>query len=507
MGLPIAWCIQQSESAEQICLFLQSVKDTACSMKPDWKPSYFIIDCAKAEVKALTAIFPDVPIYFCSWHVRRAWKENLVKKVPNREKFVEMNDDLGDLMYASSESHMQELWLQFQHKYHTEKDFLAYFRETWMHRTAKWMRAMRDMPRANQNTNGVVKAWHLLVKRMIKRVLGCIQALRMDKVVKFMFANVLPYFWYQLRCKERGIVPNNKKEHVVLHSLHLAQHHMTDAQVSFPFEDMPNCAIVQSSEGNGKEYTVRNIYSNFPSRSCEWAEQEGNMCKHQLKALLIKGHQGGVLVQQLGTRFGSQFGGIDHLQDSPDQHTTILTLSSAEPINVSNTHVIILLGCCSSNIEPHEAGGQGEQEDTQDVLASEELTPTSSSKRQLLQTLVDEMFGVVQSDEELQDQAIIGLKITIGKLKLFNQGKTITGKDTVAITNAFVRLAGLTSKRRLGLVDLFHGGQRGKRLSTQRIKKKKSPKKTSQDVADQSVHTGDKSPLPKVGSLSFTVGM
>lgn len=37
------------------------------------------------------------------------------------------------------------------------------------------------------------------------------------------------------------------------------------------------------------------------------------MCKHQLKALLVKGHSGGVLMQ-LGTRFGSQYDRIDDLK-------------------------------------------------------------------------------------------------------------------------------------------------------------------------------------------------
>lgn len=44
--------------------------------------------------------------------------------------------------------------------------------------------------------------------------------------------------------------------------------------------------------------------------------KEQNMCKHQIKALLMKGVQGGVLVQQLGTRFGSFMSGISHLQHS-----------------------------------------------------------------------------------------------------------------------------------------------------------------------------------------------
>ena len=71
MGLPVAWCIQQRETAEMICLFLQAVKDRALKVKADWNPNCFIIDCADAEVSAIKTVFSGIPIYFCSWHVRR----------------------------------------------------------------------------------------------------------------------------------------------------------------------------------------------------------------------------------------------------------------------------------------------------------------------------------------------------------------------------------------------------------------------------------------------------
>jgi hypothetical protein len=87
---------------------------------------------------------------------------------------------------------------------------------------------------------------------------------------------------------------------------------MKDEQVCFPDSQDPNRAVVKSLKPDGKEYNVRNIYSNFPTCNCKWADQ-GNMCKHQLKALLVKGVLGGVLAQQLGSRFGGQGGGIEHL--------------------------------------------------------------------------------------------------------------------------------------------------------------------------------------------------
>lgn len=179
------------------------------------------------------------------------------------------------------------------------------------------------MPRANQNTNGAIEAWHLTLKKMIKRNIGAIGALRLDRVVNSLFQVMLPFFWYQLRCKARGRVINYKKEEIVLNSLHKAMHLMRDHQVCFPDPRLPNQAVVRSLKPDGKEHVVRNIFSNFPSCDCKWAE-EGNMCKHQLKALLFRGYDGGVLVQQLGSRFGSLMGGISHLDSTEDYINTTL---------------------------------------------------------------------------------------------------------------------------------------------------------------------------------------
>lgn len=71
MGMPLAWSIQQSEEGIHIAAFLKAVRDTVIKIKPDWKPACFLIDCADAEVKGIRLIFPDVPIYFCTYHVRK----------------------------------------------------------------------------------------------------------------------------------------------------------------------------------------------------------------------------------------------------------------------------------------------------------------------------------------------------------------------------------------------------------------------------------------------------
>lgn len=42
-------------------------------------------------------------------------------------KLLDMNDDLGDIMYAANEQEMEKIWTAFQLTYDSKKQFLDYF--------------------------------------------------------------------------------------------------------------------------------------------------------------------------------------------------------------------------------------------------------------------------------------------------------------------------------------------------------------------------------------------
>ena len=81
-------------------------------------------------------------------------------------------------------------------------------------------------------------------------------------------------------------------------------------QVQYLNPDRPNEALVESVKSKGTKYTVRDIYSKFPSCSCQYSF-EGNFCKHQVKALLDRDHKAGLIVSGIGTYLGSQYAGVD----------------------------------------------------------------------------------------------------------------------------------------------------------------------------------------------------
>lgn len=159
----------------------------------------------------------------------------------------------------------------------------------------KWMRVLHTIRRCNQNTNGACEAWHGTLKRMVKRKIGFLQSMRCDQLIYHLFSIILPFFWYMVCYKQLGRIINYKKEEIIVNSLHKAMHSMRDHQIIFPNLNRPQQALFTSLKPNKPQHLIHNIYSTLPSCDCKWAN-EGNICKHQLKALLVKGHSGGLLV-------------------------------------------------------------------------------------------------------------------------------------------------------------------------------------------------------------------
>lgn len=46
-------------------------------------------------------LLPDVPVFLCQWHVKRAWLKNLVAHVKNKDVRVAIWEFLGNMMYTT----------------------------------------------------------------------------------------------------------------------------------------------------------------------------------------------------------------------------------------------------------------------------------------------------------------------------------------------------------------------------------------------------------------------
>lgn len=76
-GCPVAWMVTNSETHYPIVSWLGWVRDTV-----EFSPSQVMIDNSDTEIKALRDVFgSDTTVLICHWHIIRAWKKNIIKKV------------------------------------------------------------------------------------------------------------------------------------------------------------------------------------------------------------------------------------------------------------------------------------------------------------------------------------------------------------------------------------------------------------------------------------------
>jgi len=63
-GVLLAWIITSRQTVQDLIEWLKPLKDKMLSLMPHWKPSYFLVDDAPQELKALRLVLYLVPILY-----------------------------------------------------------------------------------------------------------------------------------------------------------------------------------------------------------------------------------------------------------------------------------------------------------------------------------------------------------------------------------------------------------------------------------------------------------
>jgi hypothetical protein len=94
-GIPIAWIVTSSEDARTTTLWMTALKD---KLGPDIVPSCILTDAADALKAAVSAVWSERMLHLlCIWHVKKAWYENLLKKVKAADLRKALLVDLDNL--------------------------------------------------------------------------------------------------------------------------------------------------------------------------------------------------------------------------------------------------------------------------------------------------------------------------------------------------------------------------------------------------------------------------
>ena len=106
---PVAWCISNREERTQLQIFYNEIKEKVGMLTPKW----FMSDLADQYYSAWVATFncsPPPQKLLCTWHVDRAWRENLNKISDNNLK-ITVYHNLRVLL-EETDVHMFKLMLE-----------------------------------------------------------------------------------------------------------------------------------------------------------------------------------------------------------------------------------------------------------------------------------------------------------------------------------------------------------------------------------------------------------
>lgn len=175
-GVPVAYLITNDHSTRPLAAWFSSLKEQ------NVHPVRITIDCSLPEDNAIQAVWgDDTTVQFCTWHVMRAWQQNIRTKVTashrNRDERIisykhEIRETLKEIMYEKNVHSFHERLTAFNDKWSdTQPEFCQYFEQQWLDndRYKKWAACYQPNVYSNMETNNYVESWHNQLKTVYLR--------------------------------------------------------------------------------------------------------------------------------------------------------------------------------------------------------------------------------------------------------------------------------------------------------------------------------------------------
>jgi hypothetical protein len=179
---------------------------------------------------------------------------------------------------------------------------------------------------------------------------------------------------------------------------------------------------------------------------------------------MVKGHAGGSIIKQFGSKAGSKFEGMTfegHLLDAEGPQT------------LEHYH---------SQDVPNEDEGFIEAAATADNISQLSQISQRDKCVHKSQEAFLEMEKMASQSDSIAQTMHAKLNRTLHDLKIQEHCQLVCGKEVLTSADMFVRPNGLTLKRRIGVVDKYHGSNRTKRLIKNYLTRKRQQDQERDDV-------------------------
>ncbi|KAL3684714.1 hypothetical protein R1sor_002736 [Riccia sorocarpa] len=281
-GIPVIWAILERHRSEDLQVVQMKIKQKVESLHSDiiggnlqFQPSCFLCD-DNAEEKASISYYMFV--------------------------------------FTDAQAVSTEFIMKWKTK---ESVFIKYFEEHWSSRLEEWVVSYRTHKHANQNTTGALERWHATLKAHIRSSTYTKARRKISWLAILLTSTIELYYWCSSELKEQGRIRNKVVEGQVVTVCAKAET-IPDTAIMHLEVDNIRVRVCQSSSKPGVFYTITDWGTPDSRCTCQMAS-EGNLCKHEVKALLMDGVTETEIVQTMGRKFGSVAGGrnkLPHVQFS-----------------------------------------------------------------------------------------------------------------------------------------------------------------------------------------------
>ena len=159
-GLPVAWCLSNHEDFTHMCIFFDTLKKNCGTLHPKWIMS----DLANQFFNAWIGIMGRAPLRLvCTWHVDKAWQEELRAKVKDTITAAEIYKMLRTVLQETTVTTFQDYFSQLLERLPAlSPEFSQYFGQEWPGKKEWWAYCYRAG--LGINTNMAVEAFHRVFK-------------------------------------------------------------------------------------------------------------------------------------------------------------------------------------------------------------------------------------------------------------------------------------------------------------------------------------------------------
>ncbi|KAG9454559.1 hypothetical protein H6P81_007463 [Aristolochia fimbriata] len=277
-AIPVAWIITPRAVNSEVHKWIRALYGRVHSKDPTWKLAGFIVDDPSADVLAIRDVL-QCSVMISFWRVRHAWHKNLMKLSTESEMCVEMSRHLGQAINSiCRENGDAELFENFMEDFVDCTDFMDYFQATWLSRLGSWIKALKNLPLASQETSAALEFYHHQLNRRLLNEKDSNVYQRADWLVDKLATKVHSYYWLDEYSRKDDFARYQKDEWKSGLTFWHRASQIPDSNVIVE----QSYAKVSSRHNAEKIHIVRNPGSEFAICDCDWSRM-GNLCKHVIK--------------------------------------------------------------------------------------------------------------------------------------------------------------------------------------------------------------------------------